>query len=188
MGAEIVAPGATTKIDVLMYKGSTAQTGLSVNVSIKRRADEKYWDGAAWQAAYQALAMTELSGDVHDAGVYEYSFATPAAAGVFDWRVTHNGSAFDRAFAGRISTQALDDILDEWNEAMPELTGVVSATPTIKQAVTVLLMHIRNMTTSGGVSPDEQLKIRNAAGTVVMKADEDWDGSTFTKGQLQNGP
>ncbi len=188
MGTEIVPAGSTVKIRVLMYDGSTAQTGLTVNVSVERISDGKFWDGAAWQAAYQALAMTELSGDAHKAGVYQYSFATPTAVGVFDWRVTYNGASFDRAFAGRISTDALSDLLDQWSDAMPELTGLISATPTIKQAMMLLLMHIRNNTTSGGIAPDEMLKIRNAAGTVIMKADEDYDGTTYMKAQLQAGP
>lgn len=186
MSYEVVASGSTVPIRVLLYDGATAQTGETVVVSIERLSDGKYWDGAAWQSSYQPLAMSELSGNVHLAGMYQYLFVTPTSPDRYDWRVTFDGD-IQRAFAGRLSTE------DNWNEAMAELTAPVSDTPTMKKAIMEIFMHLHNATTSGGPTQSElELKIRNAAGTVVMKADETWSetetGGTFTKAKLQAGP
>lgn len=187
---DIWLPGATIPVRVLMYDGATAQTGLTVYCSIERLADGWYWTGAAWQAAYQALTMTEQAGDAHLAGVYQYDFVSPATAGAFDWRVTYDG-AIKRAFAGRITTDALAAaVIAELNAAMPELTGLISVTPTIKQALMFFVMHLRNVLSSGGNPGSEYMKIRNDAGTVIMKAIEAWEPATltYTKQKFTAGP
>jgi len=95
--------------------------------------------------------------------------------------------------AGRL-TAARAAYLDKLNisgnvfgdAAMAELTGTPPASPTPAQALMLEYMRLRNTLTSGGSSPNEKLKIRNAAGTVITEAEEEYDGTTFTKGQLGN--
>jgi len=184
-GIEIVKPGATVPIRVLMYDGATAKTGLTVNVSIERLSDGYYWTGAAWQAAYVAVGMSELSGDAHLAGVYEYNFVTESTVSAYDWRVTYSG-VINRAFAGRISSNALD-LLNDWaTDAIAELGATPPATPTLKQAIIFQYMKLRNSFTSGGTEPNQKAKIRNDAGTIISEASESYVSGTFTKGKFGN--
>lgn len=179
-GTEYVRAGDTVPIRVQMYDGSTAKTGLTVNVSIERISDGQYWADPAWQAGYIAQSMSELSGDTHLDGMYEYDFVTPTTAGVFDWAVRFTG-VIERAFYGRIDTLLL-------SKALPELSTVPGATPTRDEADMLAYQHLKCETTSGGGAGSEQLKIRNDAGVVVVKGDESKSGGTFTKAKLVAGP
>lgn len=79
-----------------------------------------------------------------------------------------------------IATQVAAEI----DEAIPELTVIPSATPGMRQALMLAYMELRNTLTA---STAEQ-KVRNDAGTVVLKATLTDDGTTFTRQKLVNGP
>lgn len=73
--------GDTFTIRVYLYDGVAAVTGLTPDLTIERVSDGQYWNGAAFQAGFVQVTMTELSGNEHYAGLYEYDFAPPAADG-----------------------------------------------------------------------------------------------------------
>ncbi|MCH8052889.1 MAG: hypothetical protein IH895_02415, partial [Planctomycetes bacterium] len=68
--------GSTVKIRVFLFNGAEALAGRSVNLSIERLSDGKFWDAADFDpGSYTTIAMTEKTGNVHYEGVYEYNFA-----------------------------------------------------------------------------------------------------------------
>lgn len=82
----------------------------------------------------------------------------------------------------QINTEVVDVL---FADLISELTvGQPSATPTIAKALMALYMAFRNQTTQS----TSELKVRNAAGSVVFKAATTDSGTEFTKGQYQTGP
>lgn len=83
-------------------------------------------------------------------------------------------------------TQVNDEVVNVlFTDLIAELTvGQPSSTPTIAKALMALYMTWRNQTTQ---SPSE-MKVRNAAGSVITKATTTDSGTEFTKGQYQTGP
>lgn len=70
-------------------------------------------------------------------------------------------------------------------DTIPELSqGQPSATPTVKSALMLLYMALRNKLTDTG----SQKSIYDDAGTLICKSALSDDGSTFTKDKLQTGP
>jgi hypothetical protein len=63
------------------------------------------------------------------------------------------------------------------SDAIPELVGVPSSTPTLKTAMMFLLMALRNKRTSDATTE----KIYNASGAVIATAPQSDNGTTFTK-------
>ena len=59
-----------------------------------------------------------------------------------------------------------------------------TATPTMKEALALLYMSLRNQ----GTTTATNLTISNDAGTVIAKATLSDDGVTFTKTELVAGP
>ena len=79
---EHVAVGSTVNIRILLFNGAAALTGRTVNLSIERLSDGKFWDGVDFDpGSYTTVAMTEKTGNVHYEGVYEYDFPIPGADG-----------------------------------------------------------------------------------------------------------
>jgi hypothetical protein len=78
--------------------------------------------------------------------------------------------------AGDVLTQVNAAI----NAAIPELTGVPSATPTLRTALMLLFMNLRNRTTTTATEET----IQNDAGATIAAAALSDDGSTFTKGEF----
>ncbi len=62
--------------------------------------------------------------------------------------------------------------------------GIPSATPTLRNALMLLYMAMRNLTTTSS----SLLEINNDAGTVIAKSTLADDGSDFTKAKLASGP
>ena len=161
---EIAEASSTVKIRVLMCDGATAKTGLTVNVSIERLSDGKYWkhSTSSWETAYQANSMTELTGDAHKAGVYEYGFVTPSTAGVFDWRVTYDG-AIKRAFAGRIDTKTVEDLPTLESRLTAQRAGYLDAATSSRSSHSAA-----NVATAILTTPANTL-VTNAAGKVTVE-------------------
>jgi hypothetical protein len=101
------------------------------------------------------------------------------------------GSAPNTLSSGRVQTevglflaQAKAEILVEVNSALDaaiaELTGVPSATPSMRTVLMLLYHQARNKFTAS----DTEAKLRNSAGSVVMKAVLTEDGTEFTRGKL----
>ena len=77
-----------------------------------------------------------------------------------------------------LSTAALDDI---WGETLAELgVGAPSATPSVRAAITLLYMYLRNATETTA----DETRITNNAGTVITESNLSDDGTTFEKGEF----
>ncbi len=63
------------------------------------------------------------------------------------------------------------------SDAIPELSGVPSATPTLKTAIMFLLMAFRNKRTSDTTT----VKVYNASGAAITTATQSDNGSVYTK-------
>jgi len=71
------------------------------------------------------------------------------------------------------------------NVAIPERTQALpSITPDYDEAIMLSYMKLRNE----GVSTDTEERIKNDAGTVIVKATKTKTSTQFTKGKLQAGP
>lgn len=72
------------------------------------------------------------------------------------------------------------------SNVIPELVqGIPDITPSLADAIMLLYMHLRNISTSSSSS----IAIANNAGTVIAKATSVTDdGTTFTKPKLETGP
>ena len=108
MASENVKSGESVEIRVFIYDGTQALPGLTINIAIERLLDNQFWNGSGWQGAYITVEMTELTpSNVHNDGVYAYTFATEAAPleRVYDWSVVHSISISRQLFhRGRIRT------------------------------------------------------------------------------------
>ncbi len=70
-------------------------------------------------------------------------------------------------------------------DTIPELgVGQPAATPTVKTAMMLLYMALRNEITEDG----SDLKVRNAAGSVIAKKATSDAGGTYTEAQMVSGP
>lgn len=179
---ELVKAGDTVKIRVLLFDGVNPVEGETVKIVIERLSDNKFFDGTDYDpGTYVELTMTEKTGNNHYKGIYEYSFTTESTPDVYDWSVTHAvaGTAYSRKFVGRISTA-----WTHWTQAITELSGLISATATPFQIVTMLLMLMRNEVTVTAA----QLSMKNDAGTTVMKSALSDDATTFTRAEMVAGP
>ena len=110
--------GSTVNIRVFLFNGAEALLGRSVNLSIERLSDGKFWDGVDFDpGTYTVVAMTEKTGHVHYEGVYEYAFAIPVADGEdhYDWSVKFTEGGWLTYFKGRIAT-----VLNVWDEAVAD--------------------------------------------------------------------
>ncbi|MCZ6653659.1 MAG: hypothetical protein O7D91_11610 [Planctomycetota bacterium] len=110
--------GSTVNIRVFLFNGAEALVGRSVNLSIERVSDGKFWDGVDFDpGTYTVVAMTEKTGHVHYEGVYEYNFAIPVADGEdhYDWSVKFTEGGWLTYFKGRIAT-----VLNVWDEAVAD--------------------------------------------------------------------
>ena len=68
-----------------------------------------------------------------------------------------------------------------WGEVLAELgAGAPSATPSVRDALMFLYMHLRNMTETTA----SETRISNNAGTIITESDISDDGTTFTKGEF----
>lgn len=77
--------------------------------------------------------------------------------------------------------QVQSEVNDALNEAIAELTGDPGATPTLRQALMLLYMAIRNRRDTTA-DADE---IHNSAGSVILEATVSDDGTVFTKSLYQ---
>lgn len=106
---EFVRQGQTVRIRPPLWDGAQMLTGKTVVVSIERQSDGFFWDGAAFpDGDYRTVAMTELAGNVHVEGVYEYVFLTPSAIAVYDWSVKYVAGSLTTYFKGRIIVNDVD--------------------------------------------------------------------------------
>lgn len=103
MTTTAVEYGQTFALRVSLWDGQAMRTGKTVAVSISRRLDGFYWDGAAWQVGIVALTMTELLGDVSLEGQYKYEFDVPSGAERYDWNVKYSEGSFLTYFRGSLN-------------------------------------------------------------------------------------
>jgi len=82
-----------------------------------------------------------------------------------------------------VNVEALD-VID--TDTIPELgVGIPSATPTMKAAMSLINMSLRNKMVNDRVNKFSE--INNDAGTVIAKAAFSDDGTLFTREKLQSG-
>ncbi len=116
--------------------------------------------------------------------------ATPASVTGAVGSVTGNLGGNVTGSVGSLAAQAKADVNAEVVDALgvdtiAELAqGIPAATPTIKQAIMLLYMALRNES----LTTASLLSIKNDVGTVITKAALADDAVTLTKGKLATGP
>jgi hypothetical protein len=116
--------------------------------------------------------------------------ATPASITGAVGSVTGNVGGNVTGSIGSLAAQAKTDVNDQVVDALGTDTlielsqAAPPATPTIKQALMLLYMALRNETNTTSAL----LSIKNDAGTVICKATLSDDATTFTKAELVSGP
>lgn len=83
-------------------------------------------------------------------------------------------NALGTSAAASVKTQ-IDDSLG--SDAIPELSGVPSSTPTVKTALMLLFMALRNKRTSDATT----VRVYNASGAVIATATQSDNSVTYTK-------
>jgi len=98
--------GNTTQLKAFLFDGEAAVTGATVNVSIERVSDGKFWTGSAFQVDYTTVSMTERTGNVHEEGEYVYDFSPPSTDGIeeYDWSVKYTDDPTLIYVKGRVVT------------------------------------------------------------------------------------
>lgn len=116
--SEQVPVGSTVNIRVFLFNGAAALEGRTVNLSIERLSDGKFWDGADFDpGTFTTVTMTEKTGNSHYEGVYEYNFAIPPADGAerYDWSVKFSEGGWLTYFKGGITS-----VLNMWDEPVAD--------------------------------------------------------------------
>jgi hypothetical protein len=176
--------GDTFQIRVLLYDGENPLAGETVNCHVERLSDNKFWSGGAWAASPSDLSMTDMSdGTDHYDGLYQYSFTDNVSTTpqTYDWSVKfeESGTAYRRRWRGTIDTT-----WDPLYVALAEQTAKYSATPAVKDVLSLMGMLLRDEVS---VTPT-QWSLKNDAGTVIIKSTISDAAGTFTKNEVVNGP
>lgn len=98
--------GNTTQLRAFLFDGEAAVTGATVNVSVERVSDGKFWTGSAFQTDYIAIEMTERTGNVHKEGEYVYDFSPPSTDGIeeYNWSIKYEDDPTLIYVKGRVVT------------------------------------------------------------------------------------
>jgi hypothetical protein len=98
--------------------------------------------------------------------------------------VALNSTVAKEATLAALNNISTSDVLSQVNSALDsaisELTGVPSATPSMRAALMLLYMNLRNRTTTTATAAT----IQNDAGTTIGTAALSDDGTTMTKGEF----
>ena len=178
----------------------TSATAGSTDYAVIHNQSGQYWNGtsfeifngANWSSYVNPLTEDRFSGS--GAGYYKAAFPGSIVAGryTFTFYQQEGGSpAFGDPTIGSGGpmywTGANEDqgsivtVLALLNAtAIPELTSIPSATPTLFQALMLLYMSLRNNHTASG----SQEVICNNAGTTVTTASLSDSGTVYTKGKF----
>jgi len=122
-----------------------------------------------------AHTLTNTGTQIADAFQTMYDVASPVLT------CQSVNQAQDNATVAEINAEVVDAL---GTDTIAELAqGIPSATPTIKQALMLLYMALRNES----LTTASLLSIKNDAGTVITKATLADDSTTMTKGKLASG-
>ena len=96
-----------------------------------------------------------------------------------------NQTAVTVGTVNNLGASAVNQILTQIQTALgtdtiPELTGIPGANPTLKQAIMIMYMGLRNQHTATAL----QEKIYNSAGSVIASSSVSDDGTTYVKGKF----
>lgn len=166
---------------------TSGMSGLTTYAVI--RSAGQPWNGSAFEVFNAAnwgnydLAATEQG----SSGYYNVAFPAAIAAGKY-WVDFHRQAGGSPASDDEVISQGgfvWDGTVevtgiptDIFNLTLTELSsGAPSATPTVKAALMLLYMALRNKVTTSGT----ETKIHNDAGTNITKATISDVGGTFTK-------
>lgn len=119
--------------------GNPITTFTDVELQVMRDSDQKWWDGAAWQAAPQDLAMAHL-----DEGVYSHTLNTGHAAFLnpsqISYRVYSSTDEFFDIVYGSMNFDLDEDYLTKKSIVVNEFTssgnGNVGGTTVVSTALT----------------------------------------------------
>lgn len=185
--------------------GIAGQEGLTAYANIISLSSGDIWNGTSFEAITGAnvatydVAVTEtaLKGlykanfpSAITAGAYLVVYraqggGTPATTdtvigqdkGVWDGSSWHTGLSFTETQKSEINAELLDVVSED---VISELSSVPDAEPTMRQAIMLVYMWLRNNSTATANSRT----LRNSAGTAIATATLSDDGSTFQQGKL----
>lgn len=187
-------------------------TGGTYALTVQRESDGYYWQPVAtnWAAAplFAQKQIAFAEGVNEDAGSYVAQIDSLSAQGnpgkvririhdtgtpgnptveVLEGYIVNDVMVSVDAFPSTLATPAnvatqVTNVLGTTFE-MPELTEKPPATPTIRQALMMLYMTVRNRSQS---TPDRML-FHNDAGEIIMESVLSRDETTFTREQVRNG-
>jgi hypothetical protein len=172
-----------TNLDATISSRSTfaggAVASVTADVGITQAGADKVWGSAArtltsfgtlvadiW--AYATRTLTGFGTLIADIWAYATRVATSVDA------LGTQAKADARAEVNA----ALDTVIPELSQAKP------SATPTVRTALALLYMTLRNKFTQTAT----EAKVHNDAGTAIAKAAVSDDGTTFTRNEMESGP
>jgi len=155
------ATGATVGVDVVAVKADTA--AILIDTA---------------EIGVAGAGLTDVNGvTVGVGGIATTSFA----AGAIDAAAL----AADAIGASEFAQGAADKVFGASGAALAEVAQAIpSATPRPDQALSLLYMSLRNANQSTAT----ERRIKNDAGTVIVKATMSDDGTTFNQGELVSGP
>lgn len=178
----------------------TSATADSTVYAVINNASGQRWNGTAfevfnganWSNYVNALTEDRYSGV--GSGYYKGAFPSAIVAGRYTFTFYQQqggspafgdptiGSGGPMYWTGTAEDQGTSvNILALLNAtAIPELTGIPSATPTLFQALMLLYMSLRN----AHLSTSAQESISNDAGAVITTATVGDNGTTFTKAKF----
>lgn len=167
IGSAELAASAVSEIQSGLATSSAQSTILSGVAAIGLDTDD----------IQNRLPSALVSGKI-DASVGAMAANTLTASALATDAVTEIQTGITAPSAAAVAAQIVNTVLAELPQAL------VSATPTVGEALMLAFMMIRN----GGTATSAQATVKNDAGSVVMKRTLTDDGTTFTEGRLSAGP
>lgn len=173
------------KCQVVTDLPGTAQTGDSyaiINGASGSVATKTAVDGIKTKTDFLPSVTAGGAGGVFIAGTNAATTVTTALTTTFTGDLTGKVGSLDTQAKADVNAEVVDCL---GTDAISELSqGAPAATPSIKAALMLLYMALRNAETTTASS----FTISNDAGTVICKATLSDDATTFTKAELVSGP
>ena len=85
--------GSIVRLSAFLQEGGIPILGETLNVSIQRQSDKRWWTGTVFQLGYRTVTMIEQTGNVAEEGEYTYLFTLPATilAEAYHWSAKYDG-------------------------------------------------------------------------------------------------
>lgn len=107
-----IQTGATERIEILLLNSSNVEvTGATVTLKIRRKSDNKFWNGTTFQTGVTTVAMTEINAS-SEPGKYYYSFDTTGLDEDTYYIIADSASGANVPQAGELKVGGYVDYID----------------------------------------------------------------------------